>query len=122
MNDMNNKAAIIDDEIDICFLLARILRQNDRQVSYAHSLHDGSTLLHDETPSLLFLDVNLPDGSGMEFLPRIREMYPQTKIIMISAFDSTKERQAAISNGADAFVGKPFTRQEINTIIHQVGG
>ena len=109
------KALIIDDEIDICYLLSGILRQKNISTNYVNNLADAIIELPKTQPTVVFLDNHLPDGLGIDFVEHIKNNYPQTKIIMITAYDTQTDRQQAINKGVDVFIGKPFTRDAINS-------
>src|SRR4051812_45180128 len=79
------KVLIIDDEIDICYLLSGILKQKKLKTSYVNSLSAAEVALRNDPPSLIFLDNHLPDGFGLDFIGYIKDNYPRTKIIMITA-------------------------------------
>jgi two-component system, OmpR family, response regulator len=85
---MNRKVVIIDDEKDLCMLIKSFLLQQGFLVFTSHSLADGMTLIHDVGPDILIMDNNLPDGRGWDNLNLIRGQFPETKIILISAFNS----------------------------------
>ena len=59
-------------------------------------------------PHMIFLDINLPDVSGLELLQKLKMLDSRVKIIMISADGSEITRKQAISYGAEAFISKPF--------------
>lgn len=59
-------------------------------------------------PMLIFLDINLPDGSGLDVITLIKRNNPQTRLIMMSAYDEKKEKSIAFANGADDYISKPF--------------
>ena len=107
-------ALIIDDEIDICFLLSGILKQKNISANYVNNLADAAIELRNIHPELVFLDNHLPDGLGIDFVEHIKRFYPQSKIVMITAYDSSRDRQLAINKGVDIFIGKPFTKDIIN--------
>ncbi|MDQ3051481.1 MAG: response regulator [Bacteroidota bacterium] len=109
MNTILKKALIIDDELDICMLLKSILKPIGIEAYYSTSLQDGISSLSNQEFGLLFLDNNLPDGSGLEKLKFIQQQNPGLKIIMISAYDGDVERNQACKDGAIDFIGKPFT-------------
>ncbi len=112
---------IIDDEKDICFLLGMILKQKTNENSrFVNSLSEAKKALAEDHPSLVFLDNHLPDGLGVNYVGYIKEKYPETKIIMISAHDTAADKKLAITRGADAFIGKPFNRAEIYNTVDQV--
>lgn len=114
------EALIVEDEIDICFLLTGILRKKNLQTSFANSLHEAKNLLKTHHPSILFLDNNLPDGLGIDFIKHIKSNHPSISIIMITADDTVANKNIAINAGADFFIGKPFTRDVINKTIDSV--
>jgi two-component system OmpR family response regulator len=113
----DKKVLIVDDEVDICNLLSWILKQKKITTSYVNTLSDAEAALKNDTPSILFLDNYLPDGFGVEFIQFVKQNYPDTKIIMITAHDSFSERQNALNQGADFFISKPFTKALINETI-----
>jgi two-component system, OmpR family, response regulator len=86
---MKKKVVIIDDEIDLCNLLHSYLSDLNFEVHMAHSLGDGDKLLNQITPDILFVDNNLPDGLGWEKLNLFESRFPQCKINLISAYDTT---------------------------------
>ncbi|MEO8769927.1 MAG: response regulator [Ferruginibacter sp.] len=114
------KALIIDDETDICYLLSTLLKQKNLQTDYVNTLSDAAIALKKDPPEIIFLDNHLPDGLGMNFIEYIKLHYPQTKIIMITAHDTDADRQKALKEGADYFIGKPFTRDIIYKAVDQV--
>ena len=114
------KALIIDDEYDICFLLSRILKNNNLDVQFANNISDGKNYLSKLTPDVLFLDNHLPDGYGIDFISYVKEQYPNTKIVMVTAHDTNDDRKKALELGADLFISKPFSAAEIKNAIQQV--
>lgn len=97
------KVLIIDDELDICYLLSGILKQKKIKTSYVNTLTEAVAALRNDTPALLFLDNNLPDGVGLDFIRHIKHNYPIVKIIMITAHDGAAERNKAYTEGVDFF-------------------
>ncbi len=107
------KVLIIDDETDICYLLSTLLKQKNLETEYVNNLTDAALSLKKETPEIIFLDNHLPDGLGVNFIEYVKNHYPSTKIVMITAHDTAQARQQALNEGADFFIGKPFTRDLI---------
>jgi two-component system, OmpR family, response regulator len=114
------KVLIVDDELDICYLLSGLLKQKNFRTGFVTSLSDAEVALRNDPPSLLFLDNRLPDGFGLDFIPSVKKNYPHLKIIMISAHDSPSDRKMAYEGGADLFLGKPLNRDLINEAIDRV--
>ena len=108
------KTLIIDDEEDICFLLKNMLKSLDLDATSAGTLKGGFQSLKRVSFDIVFLDINLPDGSGLEAIEEIKTAFNHNiKIIMISAFDSFSERKIAAQKGANYFIGKPLTKDKI---------
>lgn len=80
------KVLIIDDETDLCLLLKSYLTRKNYEVFLSHTLEDGMSALRTLHPNILFLDNNLPDGTGWSMAPEIATAFPDTCINMISAF------------------------------------
>jgi two-component system, OmpR family, response regulator len=114
------KALIVDDEVDICFLLSGILRQKDVKPSFVNNLSAARQSLQEDTPAILFLDNHLPDGFGLDFIKFVKVNYPIVKIVMITAHDGLAERKKAQAEGADLFISKPFTRDVIDYAIKKL--
>lgn len=117
---VTEKVLIVDDELDICYLLSGILRQRNFRTGFVNSLTDAVGALKTEAPSLLVLDNHLPDGFGLDFIPYVKENYPGTKVIMITAHDGALERKKAYDGGVDLFVAKPLNRKMINDAIDKL--
>ena len=116
----NSKVLIVDDELDICYLLSGMLKQRNFRAAFVNSLSDAVKTLQAETPSLLFLDNHLPDGFGLDFIPYVKANYPEVKIIMITAHDGAVERKTAYSGGVDLFIAKPLNRKMIFDAIDKL--
>lgn len=119
-NAMGDLILIIDDEPDICQLLQLSLSKQGYKVKYVHRLSEGMQFLERQQPDVLFLDIHLPDGSGLEALPAIKTHYPNLPVITISAYDNGMEKQRALTAGAAHFLPKPFNVGELQEILFDV--
>jgi two-component system, OmpR family, response regulator len=106
------KVLIVEDEGDMCLLLNIILNDTDLELDHVQSLLAADEYLQKELPSIIILDNKLPDGFGVDFITYLKQKYPSIKIIMISGFDAAA-KDVALENGADIFLEKPFTRDQI---------
>jgi DNA-binding response OmpR family regulator len=111
------KALIVEDEVDICFLLSGILRKKNLNTSFVNTLKEATKSLSAQHPSILVLDNNLPDGHGIDMIDKIKHDNPTIKIIMITADDTEDNKNNAFRAGVDFFIGKPFTRDTINRTL-----
>ena len=80
------KVLIIDDEEDFCENIGSFFKNIGLDVLTAGSLEDGLRLLEQESPQVLFLDNNLPDGEGWQKTSFLLKKYPSLKINLISAY------------------------------------
>lgn len=105
---------IIDDEISICESLQGVLEDEGYSVQTALSGEEGVRILAGEHIDLVFLDILMPGGmDGIETLKRIRQMSPDTKIIMISGHGTFDLALEAGQLGASDFLGKPLSLDSI---------
>ncbi|RYY62317.1 MAG: response regulator [Chitinophagaceae bacterium] len=111
------RALIIEDEVDICYLLKGILRYNNIKADYVTSLSDAEKVLQWQAPPLVFLDNHLGDGLGVNYISKVKTKFPETKVIMITAHDTQADRDLAYKAGVDLFIGKPFTKEIISKAV-----
>jgi DNA-binding response OmpR family regulator len=106
------KVLIIEDERDMCLLLNVLLSGKEMELDHVNSLLAADEYLQKEQPSVIILDNKLPDGYGVDFITYIKDKYPSIKIIMISGFDASV-KDVALENGAEVYLEKPFTKEQI---------
>ena len=116
----SRQVLIVDDELDICFLLGSMLKKKDYNITVVNTLNEGLKALETQHPALIFLDNHLPDGKGINNIDRFKELSPESKIIMISANDTQVDRNVAFRNGADNFIGKPFNGRVVFEAIENI--
>jgi two-component system KDP operon response regulator KdpE len=103
---------IIDDEVQIRRLLEITLNSNGYKVATANNGHDGLTQAAVHPTVLTILDLGLPDMDGLVVLKKLREWY-QKPIIILSVRSSEDDIIAALDNGANDYLTKPFRTGEL---------
>jgi two-component system, OmpR family, KDP operon response regulator KdpE len=103
---------IIDDEVQIRRLLEITLSSNGYKISEASTGKDGLIVAATHHPSLIILDLGLPDSDGIEILKKLREWYPKP-IIILSVRSSEEDIIHALDNGANDYLTKPFRTGEL---------
>jgi len=103
---------VIDDEQQILRALRTILTEKDFKVTTASRGEEGLTLAATLEPDLVILDLGLPDMDGVEVCARLRE-WTQCPIIVLSVRDSERDKVAALDQGADDYLTKPFGIEEL---------
>lgn len=110
------KVLIVEDEADMCLLLNIILNGKDIQLDHVKSLAAAEAYLQEEQPSVVLLDNKLPDGFGVDFISFLKQRYPAVKIVMISGYNGAV-KDVALEMGADTFIEKPFTREQLSESV-----
>jgi|SRR6185436_3302594 len=110
------KILIIEDEGEMCLLLNILLSNEDIELEHVKNLSSAEEYLSKQLPSLIILDNKLPDGFGVDYISYVKEKYPSVKIVMITGFDASA-KDVAMENGADLFLEKPFTKQQLIAAI-----
>ena len=103
---------VIDDEVQIRRLLEITLSSSWFKISEASTGKEGLISAATLHPSLIILDLGLPDTEGLEILKKIREWY-QKPIIVLSVKNSEDDIISALDNGANDFITKPFRTMEL---------
>jgi len=113
------KIFIVEDEGDMCLLLNIMLQQKEIVLDHAKTIAAAQEYLRKEQPSIIILDNKLPDGLGIDFISFIKKNHPSTKVVMISG-NASAAKNKAIENGADIFLEKPFTREQLYHSVKQL--
>lgn len=108
---------VVDDEDEIRSMFYRYLDKKGFKVHLAGSIGEERKVLELETPDLIFLDINLPDGNGIKELLRLKPLIDSCKVIIMSAFDDLEERKNAFDSGALDFLSKPFSLFRLDQVI-----
>ena len=110
---------VVDDDDNIREVLTENIEMVDHKAASAGTLSEALALLKKETYDLLFLDVLLPDGNGLDALPRISAMPHAPEVIVMTGMGESRGAELAIRCGAWNYMEKPFNRQEIMLQIKQ---
>ena len=104
---------VVDDEAGIREGLEALLKSENFDVTLAETGAAGLQKLEERPFDLLLLDVSLPDRNGIEMLHEIRRRDPNLAIILITAYGSIDMARAAFKNGAQDFITKPWSNDEL---------
>lgn len=104
---------IIDDDKAICLAMASAIEQIGHDVTSSYSLKEGIETISSEVFDVIYLDVRLPDGSGLEALPLIKKNPSAPEVIIITAEGDPDGAELAIKSGAWDYIEKPSTINEM---------
>jgi CheY-like chemotaxis protein len=121
---------VVDDEPDVAELFRQKFRRDLREqrfvMDFAISAKDALARIESiiEQPLILILsDINMPGMTGLEMLPKVRDLRPDVPVIMITAYGDPETRRKAIEGGAEGLLTKPIDfallRQEIDTRLER---
>jgi DNA-binding NarL/FixJ family response regulator len=109
------RVAIVDDHQIVIAGLERVFTDSDIVClsDKAYSVAGCWQMLNASLPDVLLLDVGLPDGSGMELCPQIKEKYPQVNILMLTSYAEYTVISHVLNNGASGYILKNAMPEEI---------
>jgi DNA-binding response OmpR family regulator len=110
---MNNRILLVEDDIKLAGFIEEELLLEGYQITVAYNGLDGLTMARNIQPDLLILDWMLPGISGLDLCLRLRSTGIQIPIIMLTAKDEIPDRVAGLNAGADDYVTKPFSIEEL---------
>jgi DNA-binding NtrC family response regulator len=115
----NHRILIIDDERPILVTLEGLLQRHGYQVDTAPTASQGLKLLKTKSPSLVLLDLQLPDAEGLQTLDDIKSDSPEMPVIILTAHDSLHNAIESIKRGAYHFISKPYAPEELLSLVEK---
>lgn len=110
------KLLIVDDDEVICRGLGICIPWKEHGIQSVHLAYDGEMALEyvkAEHPDIILADINMPFMDGMEFSSRVREEFPDIKIILLTAYKEFQYAQKAVQLQLFEYLTKPFTNEEV---------
>src|SRR5690348_7789408 len=114
------RVLVVDDEPDITELVAMALRYEGFTVKTTATGRGALTAVSQFSPSLVILDVMLPDIDGLEVLKRLNSAGTKVPIIFLTAKDATEDKVHGLTIGGDDYVTKPFSIEELMARVRVV--
>jgi len=114
------KLLVIDDEEAICYAFGRYFAHRGMHVESANRISEALTKLANYAPEVIFLDINLPDGNGLDALPHLQELAPQAAIVVITAYGSMDMVAKAMQGRASDFLVKPLDLDQAESVVREI--
>ena len=102
-----NKILLLEDDITLGNGIKMVLKES--QVVLVHTVEDARKILKNNEFDLLILDINLPDGSGLDLMKEQKNLSDDTPIILLTANDMEIDIVSGLELGADDYITKPFS-------------
>ncbi len=117
----SQRVLIVEDESIFAKAIARRLERDGYACQIVGSLGDADCALKSQSPDLLLLDMRLPDGSGLDFLQRLRNSSASTvPVVVMSAYGEVDDAVAAMKLSASDYLKKPFDLDELMLVVDKV--
>lgn len=116
-----NKVLVVDDEALVRDFLLETLTRKGIDATPAEDGYRALDLLRDNEYDLIITDMKMPGITGIDLLKKVRELYPRTLVVVITAYATVENAVEAMRLGAFNYLLKPFTPETIETIIDKAG-
>ncbi len=119
MTPETQRILVVDDELNICQSCVKILSKQGYHVTYALNGYDALKLVAEEPFEIIVTDLKMSHLGGMELLRRVKELHPDTHIIVITGYASVASAVEVMKMGAYDYLPKPFTPHELRAVVQQ---
>jgi len=114
------KILVVEDEEEVLNTISNYFKGEDFHCEYVSNLKNTRSLLDKEVFDFFIIDVDLPDGSGLELIKEIKEVQPESFIIIISTKHSTENKVDVLNMGADDYLTNLFDMSELHARINSL--
>ncbi len=115
-----SKILVVDDSPATLEVVGRILRHQGHSVETAPDVAAAVARLDGEPLDLVITDFRMPGADGLDLVRHVRENFPDTAVVMLTGFPSIEGAVEAVKGGAEAYLTKPFTQNELLATVAQV--
>ena len=119
---MSKRLLVIDDDVDMCHLLSRFLVKNGFEVDISHSGNKGIAMFKEKLYDIVLTDFRLGDKDGKDVLVEIKEIKPETIVLVITGYSDVKIAVDVIKLGAYDYITKPLIPHEVLAVIKEAMG
>lgn len=107
------RVLLVEDEVGLGEQVEKVLSAERYSVRWVLNLQDARAAIESEAPEVALVDLNLPDGDGLDLLSVLRKLAPDSRNIVLTARTDPQERIKGLDLGADDYLGKPFVLAEL---------
>jgi len=116
---MKARIVVIDDEVNAANALGTLLKEDGYEVACAHDGRDGLALIEQMDADVVLTDLRMPGMDGLELLKQIKQVLPQTMVILMTAFGTVKNAVRAMKSGAEDYLAKPLDLEELEVVVER---
>ena len=119
MKERNAPILIVDDDKNICEILSILIKREGLKALVAHDGHTALKIIHSKMPDVMLLDIKMPGMDGIEVLKRVKDLYEDLPVVMITAYANIQGAVDAIRLGAHDYLAKPFDDHEVIRVVRR---
>ncbi|HXY42316.1 MAG TPA: sigma-54 dependent transcriptional regulator, partial [Vicinamibacteria bacterium] len=116
---VKGRLVVIDDEVNAATALEILLREDGYEVARANDARGGLSLLEKTEPDVVLTDLRMPGMDGLELLAKIKEIRPETMVILMTAYGTVKTAVKAMKLGAEDYLSKPIDVEELEVVLQK---
>ncbi len=116
---MRTTTLIVEDDEGLRSSMEKSLRRRGHEIIGVSTLSEADRLIHGRKIDLVLLDIRLPDGSGLDFLIKVRDLDEEILVIVMTAYPEVKTAVRAMKEGARDFIVKPFELEELHLSVER---
>ena len=109
---------LIEDDVSFSKMLKHFLERHKYAVTLSYNINSASTLLKNEKYDLVFTDLRLPDGSGLDLLKQIKDNKNKVPVVLMTGYAEVSTAVQAMKQGAFDYISKPFNPDEVLEVIN----
>jgi len=114
-----SKVLLVDDEREFAETLSERLMIRDVGTAVAHDGQSALSLIENDDPEVMIIDLKMPDISGLEILKKVKKTPPEIEVIVLTGHGSDADRDVCLNLGALAYLQKPVEIEELNELIQK---
>ncbi|HEW80978.1 MAG TPA: sigma-54-dependent Fis family transcriptional regulator, partial [Nitrospirae bacterium] len=114
-----SKVLVVDDEKGVCYSFKKVLSRRGYEVITANNGIEGVEQARKENPDLVIMDVSMPKMDGLETLQKLRSLYPNITVIMMTAHSTSDKAITAMKYGAYDYLTKPFDNNSLIALVEK---
>lgn len=123
---LDKKVYLLEDDRNIAELVKCALEMSNIAVECFETIASFADAVEKAPPAAALLDIMLPDGNGLDVLPKLKQKYPAMGVIVLSALGQETDKVRGLNLGADDYIAKPFGVLElaarVNALLRRSGG
>jgi DNA-binding NtrC family response regulator len=113
------RVVVIDDEVNAAAALETLLTDDGYEVARANDGRSGLLLVEKTAPDVVLTDLRMPGMDGLELLAKIKEIRPDSMVILMTAYGTVKTAVKAMKLGAEDYLGKPIDVDELEIVLQK---